>query len=341
MKKFIKKADRDFVILNLTDIHMDDDKLQPGCNFLEILHRTLDELIERVHPDLITITGDLAWGGNHAGQIHLIERLDAYGIPWAPVMGNHDHEVSTAGMTKYETMFANSPLCCYVPGDPTLGNGNYTILIEDETTGKAVEGLIFIDSHSDTSRLDTSYLDENGEVISGYDKLWANQLVWYTDRVEEFKTMGCPETVIFQHIPPYGFREAWDVAFRSDLNPRDMPAPEGGTDCWNPGYEASSGVHYEGVGCHPVQDGVLDVIAASDSTKYIFCGHEHVNNWQIKYRGVNLVYTLKTGSGCYWHPALNGGTVIRIVENGVSSVEHVYVEIPQELCDTSEENVLK
>ncbi len=333
MRKFIKKANRDFVILNLTDIHMDDDTLDADCPFIQILHRTLDNLIERVHPDLITITGDLAWGGHHAGQRHLIAKIDSYGILWAPVFGNHDHDEGDDVLAKFEEMLYASPNCVYEAGDLAFGMGNYTILIEDEN-GKPCEGLVMMDSHQNTP-----YVNEKGETVSAWAKLWENQLTWYAEEVENFKKAGCPETVIFQHIPPHGYHDAWTAAFRSDLNPQDMPAPLGGTDCWNPGYEASSGVHYEDVGCYPVDDGVLDVVAGTESTKYIFCGHEHVNNWKINYRGVNLVYTLKTGCGCYWYYPMNGGTVVRIGENGVSSVEHVYVEIPQELCDASEENV--
>ncbi len=259
-----KKPNKDFVILNLTDTHMDDNRLTEGHFFLEILHRTLDELIERVKPDLITITGDLAWGGHHKGQAHLIAKLDSYGIPWAPVMGNHDHEVSDEGMALYEKMFADSPNCLYEPGDPALGNGNYTIILHNEATGKPIYGMILMDSHCDTT-----LTNEKGETRNVYAKLWDNQLVWYTEQVQQMQNVGITETAIFQHIPPYAFKEAWKCAFRSDLDPKDMPAPDGRKDCWNPGYENSTGVHYEDVGCYLIEDGVLDVVAGTENTKYI------------------------------------------------------------------------
>ncbi len=328
MQKLLKKPNQDFVILNLTDIHMDDNRLGEGSPFLEILYRTMDTLIERVKPDLITITGDLAWGGHHKGHDLLLAKLRTYNIPWAPVFGNHDHDAGDDVLAILEEKLNADPLCLYEAGDRAYGCGNYTLLLEEENTGRAVEGLILMDSHRNSP-----YVNEAGETVSGWAHLWENQLDWYVSQVESCKKLGCPETVIFQHIPPYGYKQAWDAAFRQDLNPKDMPAPLGGTDCWNPGYESSTGVHYEGVGCFPMEDGVLDVIAGTEHTKYIFCGHEHINNWQILYRGVNLVYTCKTGCGAYWHPALNGGTIIRVGDAGVKSVEHTYVEMPRELVE--------
>ncbi len=330
MKTFLKKSNRDFVILNLTDIHMDNDKMNAGDPFLEILHRTLDELIERVHPDLITITGDLAWGGHSVGQRHLLETLEAYGIPWAPVFGNHDHDAGDDVLEKFEEMLLRCPHCIYEAGDRAFGYGNYTVLIGDET-GKPCEGLILMDSHRNSP-----YVTERGETVSAWAKLWDNQLEWYAGEVENFRNIGCPETAIFQHIPPHGYHDAWTAAFRSDLDPKEMPAPLGGTDCWNPGYETSTGVHYEDVGCYPADEGVLDRIVTAGLTKYIFCGHEHINNWRINYKGIHLVYTLKTGCGAYWRPFLNGGTVIRVGDHGISSVEHEYVTLPEELCDRAD-----
>ncbi len=336
MQTIVKKAGQELVILNLTDIHMDDSKLQPDSGFLTILHHTLDTLMQRVQPDLVTITGDLAWGGHHAGQAHLVSLLDRYGVPWAPVLGNHDHEVDDAGMKLFEGMFAASPCCLYRPGPAELGNGNYTILVQDEATGKPVTGLIFMDSHNNAE-----YTNELGEKIHGYAMLWPRQLTWYAEQVKQLRQLGCGETALFQHIPPYGYRQAFEAAFRSDLDPKSIPAPLGTADCWNPGYKNSTGVHYESVGCAPIDDGVLDALLAAGAPSHIFCGHEHINNWQITYRDINLVYTLKTGCGCYAHTALNGGTVIRVGDTGICSVQHSYVELSPALVQLSDEWVNK
>lgn len=56
-----------------------------------------------------------------------------------------------------------------------------------------------------------------------------------------------------------------------------------------------------------------------------------LNNWMICYQGMHLIYSLKTGAGCYWRPKLNGGTVIRITSDGVSDVYYKYVDVT-EIC---------
>ena len=81
-----KNPDEDFVILNLADVQLKDDLVYetPGEKTAEMI----DRLIRETNPDLITLTGDNAWGT--IAYIKLIHQLDSYGIPWAPVMGNHD-----------------------------------------------------------------------------------------------------------------------------------------------------------------------------------------------------------------------------------------------------------
>ncbi len=333
MKKIIKPGGREMIILNLTDIHMDDHKLSPDGIFLTILNRTLDTLVARVRPDLITVTGDIAWGGYHKGQAHLIHKLDSFEIPWAPVLGNHDHETDETEIAKFEDMMTKSRFCLYEPGDPSLGHGNYTLLIEDAEAGQPALGLIFLDSHD---RIEI--VNEKGETVRSWARLWEEQLTWYREQVRAFRAIGCERTAIFQHIPSYGYKEAFAAAFRSDLDREAMPLPDGRSDAWNPGYEDSRGVSYENVCCAKKPDNVFATIAAEHSTTHIFCGHEHINNWRITYQGVRLVYTLKTGCGAYWHPALNGGTVITVGTDGIRSVEHSYVKISQHLSDRTYHN---
>ena len=102
-------------------------------------------------------------------------------------------------------------------------------------------------------------------------------------------------------------------------------------ECWNEEYRNTIGVHLEEVGSYSAEDGVFDVISELNSTKHVIAGHEHVNNWMIRYKGVHLIYSHKTGAGCYWDAKLNGGTVIRITSDGVSDVYHEYVDVT-EIC---------
>ena len=53
------------------------------------------ELIENERPDLILLTGDIVYGEfDDSGIIwtRIIDFMDSFGIPWAPIFGNHDNE---------------------------------------------------------------------------------------------------------------------------------------------------------------------------------------------------------------------------------------------------------
>lgn len=104
------------------------------------------------------------------------------------------------------------------------------------------------------------------------------------------------------------------------------PAQAEGSSIWNPGYETSVGVQHENICSYAEDDGVFSVLQALGSTKHMIAGHDHVNNWIIDYKGIKLIYGLKSGCGCYWDPVLNGGTVLTIGQNGVKEVRQEYVD---------------
>ena len=98
-------------------------------------------------------------------------------------------------------------------------------------------------------------------------------------------------------------------------------------DCFNPGYEDSFGVCYEGIASYPADNGFFDLIKELNHTKTVVCGHDHINSFCIKYEGVRLVYSLKTGCGCYWDKRLNGATLLTVNNQGNLTVEHIFANV--------------
>lgn len=315
-----KKSGMDFKILNLSDPQLGNAEWAEGHKNRAILRYTINTLIERVHPDLITITGDLSWAGNMEAYKALADTIDAFGIPWAPIWGNHDNQGGPAVIDAVADLCLGYTHCCYEKGDPALGNGNYVIAIAEE--GKIVEGLIMMDSHDREN-----YPKPDGTVGEAWAKLYPAQLDWYTAQVDMLRKLGCTDTSVFLHIPIYAYREAWEAAH--DPSVSDSIDVEQSYDpaCWNEGYRDSFGVRYENISSYPLEDGAMEAILAGGTTKHVFAGHDHVNCFSIWYKGVDLVFTLKTGAGCYWNSHLNGGTVIRVTENGVADVRHEFVDV--------------
>ncbi len=322
MKVLQKSAKEDFIVLNFTDTQLTDGgAIHNEDNVKTILENTMQTLVSRVKPNLITVSGDLAVATHRDGYRVLADILDSFQIPWAFVWGNHDNEKGAKEIEKVVEEYLTRPYCLYERGDSRLGNGNYVIAIEED--GKIVEGLIMLDGH-DTQ----PYVGEDGKEYSVWARLSMEQLAWYEEQVNALKRLGCTDTTVITHIPIYAYKEAFAVAFNEKLDKKAVTLAESyERNCWKEGYRESVGVCYEEISSYPTDDGVFEFIRKLDSTKTIICGHDHINNTIISYQGVRFVYGLKTGRGCYWHKDLNGGTVLRIGSEGVIDVYQEYVEV--------------
>lgn len=300
-----KNPDEDFIILNLADIQLKDDLVFEDRG--DKTAKMIDDLIRETEPDLITLTGDNAWGT--IAYIELIKQIDAYGIPWAPVMGNHDGQCCINEFWAAYLLF-KAENCLFEFGPENMGYGNYIINITEN--GKIIHTLFMVDTHNNAE-----FTLEDGSTVSGYDHLWDNQIEWYKWAVNGISeiTGNTVESSVFLHIPLCEYKDAWSKAYGSDevgtLAPELAPA--------------AIGVNGEGVCCPPVNNGFFDVCKELGSTKNIFAGHDHANNFQIYHEGIRLNYMLKTGYGAYYTDGLVGGTVISIDSGGAAYAEHLYM----------------
>lgn len=316
-----KSPEDDFIILNLTDTQLFSSEWEEGNINREILEYTVNELVNKTQPDLITISGDLAWAGETQAYKMLADLIDSFGVPWAPVWGNHDNEDGLAYVDVIEELYMTYENCIYLEGPEEFGSGNYIISIEEN--GTPITGIFMMDTH------DHDYqIDEVGNKVWGYSRLYNEQLLWYQGHAVKMKKLGYKDSAIIMHIPIYAYKDAFNEAFNINEYSPVITWEESYNDkYWNEGYKGSFGVRYELGGFPPVEDGVIDIIEDIGHTKYMITGHDHVNNFVINYRGINLVYALKTGMGCYWHQSLNGGTVIKVSSEGISELYHEYINV--------------
>ena len=95
MFTFDMKKDN-FTILNLTDMQLNECHYDPNDpeydNSYDIMDYTIKTLIDRVKPELITITGDLSMADQPKAYPQFADYMDQFGIPWCAVWGNHDQQ---------------------------------------------------------------------------------------------------------------------------------------------------------------------------------------------------------------------------------------------------------
>ncbi len=126
--ELVKAPEKAFVVLNFSH-----SQLNPQNVFSENGEKTyamIKKCVEEVKPDLITLTGDNST--SVVGYIELAKLLDSFGIPWAPVMGNHDGEngnVTKEGRIAY--ILAHSENCLFKFGPADMGYGNWKLKVSD------------------------------------------------------------------------------------------------------------------------------------------------------------------------------------------------------------------
>lgn len=316
-----KTPEKDFVILNLADTQLTDAEWEPGSVMRRILIRTIEELVARVKPDLITLTGDLTYPNHLRSYDCTASYLDTLNIPWTVAWGNHDDQNGEERVRELVKRMRRHPYFVYCDGNPEFGNGNFVIKIAEGE--KPVSAIVMVDSHE--RELDP--IQNDPEKLC-YSRLRPNQIEWLKEISGTLKSQGFKDGAMLLHIPFYAYRDAFAAAYAGKKKPEEVTYAESlKPETWKEGYKDSIGVLHEAICSYVLEDNVMDALVDSDFVKLVLCGHDHTNNFIIKYRGIKLAYALKTGAGCYWQPASNGGTVITIGSQGIKDIHHEFVNV--------------
>ena len=72
--------------------------------------------------------------------------------------------------------------------------------------------------------------------------------------------------------------------------------------------------------CGMHEDDLFETMQALGSTKGVFCGHDHLNNFSVDYKGIRLTYGMSVDylayPGIYKKGAQRGCTVIELLPDG-------------------------
>lgn len=301
-------TDDEFRILQLTDIH-----IGGGALSIEKDHKAVsavETLVKRVKPDLVIVTGDVAYPvpfqsgtlNNKRGAEMLAETMEKLGVYYAVILGNHDTEVySYYNRDEIYDFYSKQPHCLVDNSDKTTDDANYVINVKN-TSGKIVQSLYIMDTHSYTK----GFLDD-------YDGLHQNQIDWYRKEVNRMNALNGGETVksmVFMHIPMREYKYAWEE-YRAN------------------GYKDTDNVKYyhgkaletdEKVCCSVNEDLMFETALELQSTQGFFVGHDHLNYYSIDYKGIRLSYGMSIDHLAYIgiedKTSQRGGTIITVGTDG-------------------------
>ena len=265
------RVERPLKILGFTDMHLDGNVACAGWTL-----RLMEKTVAAEAPDLVILVGDNVTGGDNRGRAEqLAGAMTALGVPWCPILGNHEGDNPFAiSRREMARIFRNSP-CCLMPAQPAVladggrgdGETNYAVTLTGED-GRPCFRLIFLDGGSDMAPADVRRFGLSGETRHLYDYVKESQIAWYREQAA-----GCPSAV-FCHIPLPEFAVGYDQG------------------------ERLAGANRERVCCPMHNSGLFDAMRVC-GTVLCVAGHDHINDSRVRYRGVTLMYNRMSGLSSY------------------------------------------
>jgi hypothetical protein len=217
--------------------------------------------------------------------------LEQNKIPWAHVYGNHD-DVGGISKERQSEIYAEFKYCISEVGSVS-GVGNYVIPIYSHDGSKILYNVWCLDSHG-YSKLDDkiNVTLQNGVYFKGaYDHIKPDQIEWYlksSKLLEEYNGAPIPAIMAF-HIPLQETGEAWMVKDSAKLE-------------W-------TGEKHENGGFSAINSGMFAAVLARGDVKAIVNGHDHVNDFMVKYHGVMLCYSSTVSTMSYHRENMLGARV--------------------------------
>ena len=317
-------TDKDFKVMQLTDIHIGGGWMSLGKDAKAL--NAVAAMITAEKPDLVVVTGDIAYPvpfqtgtfNNLSGAKIFAALMEKLGVYWTVTLGNHDSEIySYYNREKISNFYANSGFkyCLYQPGPKDVdGYGNHVINVKN-SAGKITQSIFMLDSQAYTK-------DDPLGFRWLYDNVHENQVKWYEQTVKQINTdNGEPvKSIMFMHIPMTELKDAWfeyaDNGYKDTENVKLLYGVAGEKD----------DIVYCGVG----EDRLFETMLELDSTKGVFFGHDHKNNFAAKYKGIQLSYSYSVDYLAYIgiskEGAQRGCTIINIKPDGTftSKLENYY-----------------
>lgn len=324
-------TDRELKILQFTDVHLGGGWMSAEKDRLAV--NAVANMVIAEKPDLVVITGDIAYPtpygsasiDNMPGHVILSSLMETLGVYWIPTFGNHDTEVySPYTREEVSDFYSNDQFkyCLYKEGDEDIfGYGNSVITVKN-SDGIITQSIVAMDSNA--------YVGETLiEVLSwDYDNIHDDQIQWYKNSMEdiidhnkaiienmenkdELTEKYCKgNSLLFIHIPIEEYADAWREYSENGFKDTENAKLIYGTATESGRVVFSSEIH----------NNMFETMQSLGGNQGIFCGHDHINNFSIDYKGIRLTYGFSIDylaySGISKLGSQRGCTVITVKPDG-------------------------
>lgn len=349
-------TDRDLKVLHLTDIHIGGGWLSAKQDKMAL--NAVASMITAEKPDLVIVTGDIVYPvpyesaalNNLPPHKVFATLMETLGVYWIPTFGNHDTEFySFYTRTEISEYYSNENLkyCLYKAGDENIdGYGNSVINVKN-SDGIITQSIFTIDSNAYTG---TGLIDI---IKMDYDNIHENQIAWYKKTVEKnteynnnlissmenkdelLTKYGKLNTLLFFHIPIAEYHDAWFEYVENNYKDTENVKLIYGT----------AGEEDRVVYNSNIPDQLFETMQELGGRHGTFCGHDHLNNFSIEYKGIRLTYGFSIDylaySGISKLGSQRGCTVITVKPDGTfnCSAENYYQEKYTSVSENAKEEV--
>lgn len=310
------RADGSFKICCFSDLH-------ETADYDPRSYAALDGIVARENPDLVLLGGDIFNGALDRPIEELKAFLDIFtqpmesrGIPWAHVMGNHDHDYAF-GDAAYQALLESYPHCVSShtsPDEDVDGVTNFVLPIRASCGERIAFAVWGLDTHvlSDGLHLRNGVNLRQGHRVdypiygtSHWDFVHFNQLRWYWDTsVALERENGAPvDALMLLHAAPLEY----------------------GICMNNPNATKLDGDMQETLFSGSLNSGLLATVLQRGDVRAIVCGHMHANTFSAEYCGVTLAFDGSIGFKTGGKDALRGGRVFELREEDTAHPATRYV----------------
>ncbi|KAI8360019.1 Metallo-dependent phosphatase-like protein [Mortierella sp. GBAus27b] len=306
------RQDGTFKIVQFADIHMAtgphacyNAPVNMKCTGDVNTQEMMDRVLDAEKPDLVVYTGDNVDGVTSKDALSTILKysrpvIDRH-IPWAIVFGNHDEE---GDLSREEMMSSvqDLPYSLSQRGPPGIsGTGNYHLSIfrhkywgqdgqfdQDEyqtDMDMDMDESVTEEQDNDLVReksLFTLYFLDSGAYsfnirYPGWAWIMEDQVEWFrqTSRAitSRYRQSQIPNALAFFHIPIPEYSQVEEGTMVGDKN--------------------------EGVSSPSYNSGMFEAFFESKDVRATTVGHDHINDYCLDHRGINLCYGGGLGYGSY------------------------------------------